>query len=82
QFKTSRFLLEQGTKSPPYCRMARFLTQFKRKYTVLNHIGFDSPHLKIDEAPAMHVGAPLFLYDKHPFRAGAKAFTPPLAGTD
>ena len=25
--------------------MARFLTQFKRKYTVLNHIGFDSPHL-------------------------------------
>ena len=50
QFKTSRFLLEQGTKSPPYCRMARFLTQFKRKYTVLNHIGFDSPHLKGKQA--------------------------------
>ena len=46
QFKTSRFLLEQGTKSPPYCRMARFLTQFRRKYAVLNHIGFDSLHLK------------------------------------
>ncbi|MGN1161954.1 MAG: hypothetical protein ACI4SX_06890 [Candidatus Fimenecus sp.] len=23
----------------------RFLTQFRRKYTVLNHIGFNSPHL-------------------------------------
>ena len=46
QFKTSRFLFEQGTKSPPYCRMARFLTQVRRKYAVLNHIGFDSPHLR------------------------------------
>ena len=46
QFKTRRFLFEQGTKSPPYCRMVRFLTQFRRKYAVLNHIGFDSPHLK------------------------------------
>ncbi|MGN1160976.1 MAG: hypothetical protein ACI4SX_01900, partial [Candidatus Fimenecus sp.] len=45
QFKTSIFLYEQGTKSPPYCRMARFLTQFRRKYAVLNHMGFDSPHL-------------------------------------
>ncbi len=46
QFKTSRFSLKQGIKSKPYCRMARFLTQFQRKDTVLNHIGFDSPHLK------------------------------------
>ena len=45
QFKTSRFLLKQGTKSPPYCRMARFLTQVRQKYAVLNHIGFNSPHL-------------------------------------
>ena len=29
--------------------MARFLTQFKRKYTVLNHIGFNSPHLSKKE---------------------------------
>ena len=43
----SRFSFEQDIKSMPYCRMARFLTQFKRKYTVLNHIGFDSPHLKV-----------------------------------
>ena len=47
QFKTRRFLFEQGTKSPPYCRMVRFLTQFRRKYAVLNHIGFNSPHLRI-----------------------------------
>ena len=47
QFKTRRFLFEQGTKSPPYCRMVRFLTQFRRKYAVLNHIGFDSPHLMV-----------------------------------
>ncbi|MGN0570527.1 MAG: hypothetical protein ACI4N4_08520, partial [Candidatus Fimenecus sp.] len=44
QFKTRRFLFEQGTKSPPYCR---FLTQFRRKYAVLNHIGFNSPHLTL-----------------------------------
>ena len=45
QFETSRFLLKQGTKSPPYCRMARFLTQVRQKYAVLNHIGFNSPRL-------------------------------------
>ncbi len=31
----------------PYCRMARVLTQFQRKYTVLNHIGFNSPYPKV-----------------------------------
>ena len=55
QFKTRRFLLEQGIKSMPYCRMARFLTQFKRKYTVLNHIGFGSPHLMRKSPPARNI---------------------------
>ena len=45
QFKIVIFLLKQGTKSMAYCRMPRFLTQFQRKYTVLNHIGFGSPQL-------------------------------------
>ncbi|MGN0555340.1 MAG: hypothetical protein ACI4LI_05525 [Candidatus Fimenecus sp.] len=44
-------MLEQGTKSPPYCRMARFLTQVRRKYAVLNHIVFDSPHLSFYLSP-------------------------------
>ncbi len=48
-------MLEQGIKSMPYCRMARFLTQFKRKYTVLNHIGFGSPHLMRKSPPARNI---------------------------
>ncbi|MCI5738754.1 MAG: hypothetical protein MR290_03060 [Ruminococcus sp.] len=32
--------------------MARFLTQFNRKYTVLNHIGFGFAHLMGQEASA------------------------------